>query len=69
MKTIPIPSSFNAEQGRYLRDTVTVIGREIADCIGKNEPVSELYLISPGKRTFVLTIDDAGVLTVAMVNE
>lgn len=69
MKKAVIPSSFTADQAQYLRDAVTEIRREIQDCIGKREPVSELYLMSPGKKTYVLTVADDGTLNTTLVNE
>lgn len=69
MKKAVIPSSFTADQAQYLRDAVTEIRREIQDCIGKREPVSELYLMSPSKKTYVLTVADDGTLNTTLVNE
>lgn len=69
MKKINIPTSFTPDQRKYLLDLSTEMGKEIADCIGKNESVAQVLLVSPSKKVYSLSVSDAGVVSATLVQE
>lgn len=69
MRTPLIPVTFAVDQQRYLKDLTRSMEKELQERAGRNIPIDQVLLTSPGKKIFALTVADDGTLTSTLVQE
>lgn len=69
MRMPRIPASFENDQQAYLRDLSVAVNTGVSGKLDRSTPTDQVLLMSPSKRVFAVTVDDAGTLSATLVQE